>query len=71
MFNHEGELMTEDRQTRRWANARLRHHQAVQAHREAQRELDAAAAELVTAGAALAERLQIVVAIGPDQRRAA
>lgn len=52
--------MSTDRQIGRWANARRRHFEAVQAHREAQRELEAAAAELTTAGSALAERVNLV-----------
>ena len=49
-----------DRQLSRYADARRRHHEARQHHADALRELDAASAELVVAGAAMAERLQIV-----------
>lgn len=49
-----------DRQISRWQDARVRHHQAQQAHRDATHELEAAAAELTTAGAALAERIRIL-----------
>jgi hypothetical protein len=54
--------MTDDRQTHRFAEARARHHAATQLLRDAQRELDAAAAELVTAGAALSERVRFTQA---------
>ncbi len=54
-----------DRQISRFAEARRRHHAATQAHRGAVYELEAAAAELATAGAALAERVQILNPAGP------
>ena len=65
--------MTDDRQIRRWAEARARHHAAAQLLRDAQHELDAATAELVTAGAALAERIRLLADVdpGPPPLRAA
>ena len=57
---HEDGNMTRDRQTDRFAEARARHHAATQAHRQALDNLDAAAAELTTAGAALAERVRLL-----------
>lgn len=52
--------MTQDRQVARFTEARRRQHAATQAHRETQHKLDAANAELVTAGAALAERVRLL-----------
>lgn len=65
--------MTDDRQTLRWAEARARHHAAAQLLRDAQHELDDAAAELTTAGAALAERVRLLADVdpGPSPLRAA
>lgn len=64
--------MTQDRQVRRWIEARARQHAAAQHLRDAQHELDGANAELITAGAALAERLRLLDVTGrADQRRAA
>lgn len=55
-----GEPMTQDRQIDRFTEARRRQHAAAQAHRQTQHELDAASAELITAAAALAERLRLL-----------
>lgn len=49
-----------DRQADRFHRARQRHFEAAQAHRGAVDELEAAAAELATAGSALAERVRIL-----------
>lgn len=51
--------MSEDRQTRRHALARQQYLEAQAAHRESVLGLERAAAELVTAGAALAERVRL------------
>ncbi len=64
--------MSDDRQVRRFADARLRHHEATQAHRDAVHEVEAAAAELACAGADLAERVVLLDATNrADRRRAA
>lgn len=61
-----------DRQITRWREARVRLHHAQQHLRDAQLEVDAASAEAVTAGAALAERVRLLdVTHRADERRAA
>lgn len=61
-----------DRQITRWQEARVRLHHAQQQLRSAQLEVDAASAEAVTAGAALAERVRLADASHrADMRRAA
>ncbi len=52
--------MSEDRQVRRYRDARVRLHEATVAHRRAVEELEASSAEVVVAGAALCERVQIL-----------
>lgn len=52
--------MIDDHQVRRFREARLRHHEAMQVHRETTRELEAAATEVVVAGADLAERVLLL-----------
>lgn len=49
-----------DRQLDRFAAARSTHHSALEALRMAQHEADRAAAELATAGSALAERVRLL-----------
>lgn len=56
-----------DRQISRWREARVNLHQAQQAHRDSALELERAAAELATAGSALAERLRILDATPPKE----
>ncbi len=64
--------MSDDRQTRRFAEARQRYSEAQATHRAAVHELERAAAELTTAGAALAERIRLTdLTSRADQRRAA
>ncbi len=57
--------MNKDGQVERFRAARVRHHDAQQAHRDAVHELEAASAQLTVAGAALAERALLSTNFAP------